>query len=408
MKLTPTILAALASNASGQYAPGLNSISECRDNHEMCPRWAASCSLKQVYITCRKTCNKCTQPLVADFKPTVQRAPPTLSNYRRPQPPQPKPVNNFFGGLFNSFRLPTLGKPVNPRPQVVSQAPEPAPVVVDTPVQAVQQPVQPAVPAAQDSARTVARQQMPYEVAVLLGLADPYAIKGPGSKAEGVPVREKLILGPQAPVQVQQPVVSEPVAPVVQQPIVQRPVVQQPVYQPIYQPGPVVGRPAPVAVVTTTKAPPATTTTTTTEAPVATSTVAPSEEPEMSGEGSGEQIEVTFVEVAALPVDEVAALPETVEAIPDAVINEVIEPEMAARLMDAMCVDELVNCQDAAIIDFCSAQPGDDNYEKFVPFQKGCRKTCGICDKNASCPDLKDHCYDEGVKSICAATCRGF
>jgi len=401
MKLTPTILAALASNASGQYAPGLNSISECRDNHEMCPRWAASCSLKQVYITCRKTCNKCTQPLVADFKPVVQRAPLTLSNYRRPQPPQPKPVNNYFGGLFNSFRLPTLGKPVNPRPQVVS-APEPA--VVDTPVQAVQQQVQQAVPAVQQAvsavqnARTVARQQMPYEVAVLLGLADPYAIKGAGSRAEGVPVREPLVLQPQAPVQVQQPVVSEPVAPVVQQPVV-----QEPVYQPIYEP--VVNRPAPVAVVTTTKAPPATTTT---EAPVVTSTVAPSEEPEMSGEGSGEQIEVTFVEVAALPVDEVAALPETIEAIPDAVINEVIEPEMAARLMDAMCVDELVNCQDAAIIDFCSALPGDDNYEKFVPFQKGCRKTCGICDKNASCPDLKDHCYDEGVKSICAATCRGF
>lgn len=384
MKLGPTILAALASNASGQAAPGLHSLSECRDNHEMCPRWAASCSLKQVYITCRKTCNKCQVPLVADFKPTVSRT-PILSNYRRPQPPpQPKPVNNFFGGLFNSFRLPTLGKPVNPRPQVVS-APEPVKQVEVAPVA-------PVAPAA--NARTVARQQMPYEVAVLLGLADPFAVSGPGSKAEGVPVREPLVLGPKAPV-IQQPAV--PVQPVVAQPVVpQQPVINEPVV-------PVVQQPVAPVVVTTTKAP-----TTTTQEIIVTTTQAPTEEPEASGEASGE-IEVTF-EVAALPVveDEVAALPETVEAIPDAVINEVIEPEMAARLMDAMCVDELVNCADASIIDFCSAQPGDDNYEKFVPFQKGCRRTCGICDKNASCPDLKEHCYDEGVKSICAATCRGF
>lgn len=402
MKLGPTILAALASNASGQAAPGLHSLSECRDNHEMCPRWAASCSLKQVYITCRKTCNKCQVPLVADFKPTVSRPSNLLSNYRRPQPPsppQPKPVNNFFGGLFNSFRLPTLGKPVNARPQVVS-APEPVKQVEEAPV----------APVIADiaNARTVARQQMPYEVAVLLGLADPFALTGPGSKAEGVPVREPLVLGPKAPVNQQpavpvQPIVAQPVVaqPVVAQPVVAQPVVAQPVVaQPIVQ-QPVIA-PAPV-VVTTTKAP-----TTTSEEIVVTTTQAPTEEPESSGEASGD-IEVTF-EVAALPVveDEVAALPETVEAIPDAVINEVIEPEMAARLMDAMCVDELVNCADASIIDFCSAQPGDDNYEKFVPFQKGCRRTCGICDKNASCPDLKDHCYDEGVKSICAATCRGF
>lgn len=383
MKLGPTILAALASNASGQAAPGLHSLSECRDNHEMCPRWAASCSLKQVYITCRKTCNKCQVPLVADFKPTVSRPSNFLSNYRRPQappsPPQPKPVNNFFGGLFNSFRLPTLGKPVNARPQVVS-APEPVKQVEEAPVAPVVADVA--------NARTVARQQMPYEVAVLLGLADPFAVTGPGSKAEGVPVREPLVLGPKAPVNPQPAV---PVQPVVAQPVVAQPIVQQPVIAPV-----------PV-VVTSTKAP-----TTTSEEVVVTTTQAPTEEPESSGEASGD-IEVTF-EVAALPVveDEVAALPETVEAIPDAVINEVIEPEMAARLMDAMCVDELVNCADASIIDFCSAQPGDDNYEKFVPFQKGCRRTCGICDKNASCPDLKDHCYDEGVKSICAATCRGF
>jgi hypothetical protein len=393
MKLGPTILAALASNASGQAAPGLYSQTECRDNHEMCPRWAASCSLKQVYITCRKTCNKCQVPLVADFKPTVSNS-PILSNYRRPQPPpQPKPVNNFFGGLFNSFRLPTLGKPVNARPQVVSP-PEPVKQVVQQPV------VAPVVPVAEvANARTVARQQMPYEVAVLLGLADPFAVTGPGSKAEGVPIREPLVLGPQAPVKPApvpvQPVVAQPVVqqPIVQQPIVNLPVVNQPIVN-----EPVIANPAPVVV--TTKAP--------TQAPTEAPTEEPTEEPEASGEASGE-IEVTF-EVAALPVveDEVAALPETVEAIPDAVINEVIEPEMAARLMDAMCVDELVNCADASIIDFCSAQPGDDNYEKFVPFQKGCRRTCGICDKNASCPDLKDHCYDEGVKSICAATCRGF
>lgn len=366
----------------------------------MCPRWASSCSLKQVYITCRKTCNKCTVPLVADFKPTVSQTP--VTNYRRPVPPQqpqPKPANNFFGGLFNSFRLPTLGKPVTSygRPQVVSEPVVPAPVQkVEEPVQAVQ------------NARTVARDQMPYEVAVLLGLADPFAVKGPGSRAEGVPVREPLVLGPQAPAQPEspvQPVVEQPVyEPVAQQPVYQ-PVVQQPVYQPeaqqpVYQPAPVQVDPAPV-VVTTTKA-----TTTTTEA---VTTEAPTEAPEASGEGSGESIEVTFEDTAALPVEtEVAALPTSVEAIPDAVINEVIEPEMAARLMDAMCVDELVNCADASVIDFCSAMPGDENYEKFLPFQQGCRRTCGICDKNASCPDLKDHCYDEGVRSICAATCRGF
>lgn len=406
MKLAPAVLSALVSNAEG-FAPGLHSTSVCRDNHEMCPRWKGSCGLKQVYITCRKTCNKCQVPLVADFKPAPVEV-PTPTNYRRPIVPSQKQPQNFFSNLFNSFKLPQVNQPVNPffgRPQVVQQPQQQQPVV-----QPVQQPVQPVQRVPQDviNARTIARNQMPYEIAVLNGLADPFAVSGPGSRQEGVAYQKPLVLGPQKPL--------EPVAP--------RPAVREPVYEAIYRPGPVdAERPVVAAVVTTTKAPVTTSgttttkttttttaTTTTTTEPIAITTQAPTESPEASADGSGDSIEVTFEEVASLPVvqEEVAQLPVMEEQIPDAVIAEVIEPEMAARLMDAMCQDELVNCADAAVIDFCSALPGDANYEKFLPFQQGCRRTCGICDKNAACPDLAEHCSDPGVQSICAATCRGF
>merc|ERR1712235_66285 len=134
-------------------------------------------------------------------------------------------------------------------------------------------------------------------------------------------------------------------------------------------------------------------------------------------EGSGITDAAVVLEAAPLPevaaapeVAEVAALPSEAEAeyaaIPDAIVEGMMDPAVAQQLVDAMCVDELVNCGDFEDIDYCSVRPGDDNYEMYVPFQKGCRKTCGHCDKNAACPDLRDSCHDETVFEICGMTCR--
>ena len=390
--------------------------------------------MKQVSSVCRKTCNLCTEPLVAQYvprdlnllasdpyrtptfgRPIQTGLPVSGTTYNRPvQTQQQKPVQWNMG--FNNV-MQQLGFRGN---QQMFPAKPVAPVAPVAPVK----PVYEAPPVYQRPVpvQSVDPEVIPYEVAVMHGMRNPYeqgkqpithgsdawAIKQPSDWQQYTQWKQ------------QQPLA--PVAPVAPRPVyVYKPYVQPADVKPIYQ---VTGHypvDVPAVVDPQIYVQPAGVQT----------TAAPTQEPENEIEGSGsiEQEEEAVVvgvvttqapteapegsgavedeAVETVPVTfDTAPLPITADEIPEAVIVGAMDPETASDLMDAMCVDELTNCSDFLEYNFCNITKQDVSYAMYLPFQQGCRKTCGHCDKNAACPELVDFCNEEDVRSVCAATCR--
>jgi hypothetical protein len=287
-------------------------------------------------------------------------------------------------------------------PKIVNYVPQPVYVPVQAPVQPVVQ--------NRPSVYSNVHDQIPFEVAVMSGYRDPYG------NVRTVYNNEAYAIKPVAP-SVYEQYAPQPAAPVE----TYVPVAPEFKVEPYVPVAPV----APIqTTAATTQATTTTTTTTTVEeiegsaeapeevvAPVGVvTTQAPTEAPEGSSPVEEEidevdAIPVTFEEVAALPITREETTFEADE-IPDAVIVGSMDPATAADLMDAMCVDELTNCDDFGMYDFCNITKDNAEYAMYLPFQQGCRKTCGHCDKNASCPDLVDFCAEEDVRAICGATCR--
>ena len=71
------------------------------------------------------------------------------------------------------------------------------------------------------------------------------------------------------------------------------------------------------------------------------------------------------------------------------------------ELFNTRCFDELPNCDEFLQTGICARWGA----KQYLPFQKGCRKTCGLCDQNAACAELKKHCADPGVRHVCPSTC---
>lgn len=78
-----------------------------------------------------------------------------------------------------------------------------------------------------------------------------------------------------------------------------------------------------------------------------------------------------------------------------------IKLKSSFELFNTRCFDELSNCDEFLGAGICARWGA----KQYVPFQKGCRKTCGLCDQNAQCAELKEHCSDPGVRHVCPSTC---
>ena len=384
--------------------------------------------MKQVSSVCRKTCNLCTEPLVAQYVPrdlnTILNSPYRTPTFGRPiqtgipvsgtpyQPVnRPKPVNPWNVGFNNIMQQIGFGNNNQQVPVVQSQNMQ----------QVYQRPV---------SVNNVDQEVIPFEVALMHGVRSPYDQgKQPithGNDAWQIQTPQDWQQYTEWKQQQQQAA-----APAVQQQqqarpaYVYRPYVQQqeepkPIYQvtghfPVDVPA-VINPQVYVEAINNPFGVQTTVATTTQESEVEGSgsiedeqvaavgvvtTQAPTEAPEGSG-----AVEEEIVEYAPVTFDDVAALPMTAEEIPEAVIVGAMDPETASDLMDAMCIDELTNCSDFLEYNFCNITKDDVSYAMYLPFQQGCRKTCGHCDKNAACPELIDFCDEEDVRSVCGATCR--
>lgn len=164
-----------------------------------------------------------------------------------------------------------------------------------------------------------------------------------------------------------------------------------------------------------------------TMAPTTTTTTTTTEEPESSGDNQEEDVpaaaaseftppvlieETTTAPIAATttttePMTTTTTIEEIVEVTTEYPSGEGPVPIPAEEFDN--CKDFINNCAEFNGNQFriCDVTPEESLFQTYKTIQESCRKTCGLCDTNASCASLVDYCDEPNVAETCPGTCRG-
>jgi len=425
----------------------------CQDDFLRCSSWKHACDVKSIQKICAKTCGTCggsapapvaqvSEPAAAPVKQSYPA--PVQVEKQAPEPVQAPVYSPFVDpvaqvlGNRPSYQPTSSGFSSNfyPRPVQQFQAPAVYQPIYQVPIY--QAPVQQQTSCGDQFSGCSAWKSVCGNASIQKLCPGTCGLCGNQSQYYIAPIA---------------PVAPKPVYWSAQRPVVEAaPVVQQPVYKPVAPVAPVASSCSDKytnceayrdqcsnriilnvcakscgacveAVTMPTMAP----TMPPTMAPTTTTTTTTTEEPESSGDNQEEDApaaaaseftppvlieETTTAPIAATttttePMTTTTTIEEIVEVTTEYPSGEGPVPIPAEEFDN--CKDFINNCAEFNGSQFriCDVTPEESLFQTYKTIQESCRKTCGLCDTNASCASLVDYCDEPNVAETCPGTCRG-